>query len=103
MAVLFCCLQLHLVKAQAAEITQLLLNVEKLSQLKQILQNMKDGYQIISGGYNLVKDISEGNFSLHRSFLDGLYMVNPELRKYQRAVDIITYQRRILAEYQACG
>ena len=58
--------------AQSAEIQQLLLNVEKLTQFKQILSDMKKGYQILEGGYNTIKDISEGNFSLHKAFLDGL-------------------------------
>lgn len=44
--------------AQSAEIQQLLLNVEKLSQLKNILTDMKKGYTIISNGYNSVKNIA---------------------------------------------
>jgi hypothetical protein len=42
-----CCLQLHLVSAQKAEIEQLLLNVEKLAQFKQILKDMKKGYDVV--------------------------------------------------------
>ncbi len=34
--------------AQSNEVTQLLLNVEKLTQFKQILSDMKKGYQILS-------------------------------------------------------
>jgi hypothetical protein len=86
--------------AQEQEIAQLLLNVEKLSQLKQILQQMYDGYKIISEGYDRVKDIASGNFQLHEVFLDGLYLVNPEIKKYRRVSDIIRYQLYLVSEYK---
>lgn len=96
-----CILQLQLASAQSAEVQQLLLNVEKLAQLKQTLQDMKNGYQTLSQGYDKVKDISKGNFDLHEVFLDGLLKVNPELRKYRRVGDIISYQIRLVKEYKA--
>lgn len=83
-------------KAQAEEAQQLLLNVEKLLQFKKILQNMYDGFKLISNGYNAVKDISEGNFKLHKVFLDGLSEVSPAVKKYKRIADIIDYQLRIV-------
>lgn len=88
-------------KAQSTEVQQLLLNVEKLSQLKNILQDMKKGWTVVSGGYNLIRDISQGNFSLHEFFLDGLMLVSPEVKKYRRVADIITYQKNIVAEYKS--
>ncbi|RZJ83968.1 MAG: TerB family tellurite resistance protein [Chryseobacterium sp.] len=89
------------VKAQSTEVQQLLLNVEKLSQMKNILQDMKKGYTIVAGGYNAIKNISRGNFSLHEVFLDGLMLVSPEVKKYRRVVDIISYQKRIISEYES--
>lgn len=88
------------IKAQSTEVQQLLLNVEKLSQLKNILSDMKKGYTILSGGYNAIKNISQGNFSLHEVFLDGLMLVSPEVKKYRRVIDVINYQKRIVSEYQ---
>ena len=87
--------------AQAYEIEQLLLNVEKLSQLKQILADMKKGYEIVSTGYTTVKNISEGNFSLHKTFLDGLMEVSPVVRNYKRVGDIINYQLLLVKEYKS--
>lgn len=87
-------------KAQADELAQLALNIQKLSQLKKILQNMYNGYQIISKGYNTVKDLSQGNFNLHEVFLNGLYAVNPAIKNYKRIPDIINYQSRIVREYK---
>ena len=87
-------------KAQSTEAQQLLLNVEKLSQLKNILEDMKKGYQIVSEGYSKIKNIAQGNFSLHEVFLDGLLLVNPEIRKYQRVADIISDQKELMSEYK---
>jgi hypothetical protein len=88
------------VLAQSTEVQQLLLNVEKLSQLKNILKDMKKGYTVVSTGYNAIKSISQGNFSLHEVFLDGLMLVNPEIKKYGRVADIIGYQKLIISEYK---
>lgn len=57
--------------AQSQEAQQLLLNVEKLSQLKQILTDMKKGYQVISTGYNTIEGLSKqlsSYFSSRKSF-----------------------------------
>lgn len=88
------------VSAQAAEIEQLLLNVEKLAQLKQILSDMKKGYEIVSTGYNTIRNISQGNFDLHKTFLDGLLEVSPAVRNYKRVADIIRYQMLLVKEYK---
>lgn len=87
--------------AQADELAQLALNIQKLNQFRQILSDMKKGYQIISKGYNTVKNLSQGNFDLHQTFLDGLLMVNPGVAKYRRITDIITMQKDVLSEYKA--
>ncbi len=87
--------------AQSQEMQQLILNIEKLAQFKQILTDMKKGYQILNGGYNVVKDLSKGNFSLHETFLDALMQVSPTVRKYKRVGDIIHYQVLLVREYKA--
>jgi hypothetical protein len=84
--------------AQSTETQQLLLNVEKLAQLKKILSNMKKGYEIVSSGYNTIKDIFKGNFNLHDAFLNALLQVSPTVRKYKRVADIIPCQSEIVKE-----
>ena len=86
--------------SQSQEVQQLLLNVEKLAQFKKILNDMYTGYKVLYKGYTTIKDISEGNFSLHKTFLDGLLQVSPGVRKYKRIADIISYQLRIVKEYK---
>ena len=91
----------HGLYAQSTEIQQLLLNVEKLAQLKKILSNMKKGYEIVSTGYNTIRDISKGNFNLHDAFLNALLQVSPTVRKYKRVADIISCQSQIVKEYRS--
>lgn len=93
------CLPLR-ARAQAAEIEQLLLNVEKLHQLKSILTDMKKGYDIINKGYGAIKDVSQGSFNLHETFLDGLLAVNPAVKSYKRVTDILVAQQSIVLEYR---
>ncbi|MDQ6813897.1 MAG: TerB family tellurite resistance protein [Bacteroidota bacterium] len=86
--------------AQSDEAQQLLLNVEKLAQFKQILSDMKKGYQIVVTGYSTIKNLSQGNFNLHKTFLDALMEVSPAVRKYKKVADIINYQILIVKEYK---
>ncbi len=89
------------VTAQSDEAQQLLLNVEKLTQLKKILKNMYQGYEVVSKGYNTIRDISKGNFNLHQAFLDSLLQVSHTVRKYKRVVDIINCQFQLVNEYKS--
>jgi len=86
--------------AQMQELQQLALNIEKLAQFRSILKQMKQGYEILSKGYNTIKDLSEGNFSLHQTFLDALLQVSPAVRNYKRVGDIIDQQMTLVREYQ---
>lgn len=88
------------VNAQSHEAQQLLLNYEKLKQLKNMLSDMKKGYQIVSKGYNSVKSIAEGNFSIHDVFLKGLVAVNPAIKNYWRVAEIIKQQKTLVSEYK---
>src|ERR1700761_8616617 len=88
------------VSAQSADLTQLILDIEKLTQLKGILTDMKTGYDIINGGYNEVKQIADGNFNLHSTFLNGLLMVSPAIANYGRVADIVLKQGYIVSEYK---
>lgn len=86
--------------AQSAEIEQLLLNSEKLTQLKNILSDMKRGYTSLANGYNAVKNVAEGQFNLREAFMTGLRVVSPEVRKYSKVIQIIDNQATLIAEYK---
>lgn len=85
---------------QAAEAEQLLLDWEKLQTLEEILDNMYTGYKILDKGYTTIKNISQGNYSMHQLFIDGLMAVNPSVRNYRRIPYIIDYQKLLVKEYK---
>lgn len=88
------------IKAQTQEVQQLLLDVEKLAHLKNILADLKKGYQILSAGYGTIKSISEGAFTLHKTFLDALLEVSPVVKNYKRVADIVATHVRLLSDYK---
>ncbi|MDC7218063.1 MAG: hypothetical protein PQJ28_03465 [Spirochaetales bacterium] len=83
--------------AQVQELKQLALNIEKLAQFRAILKDMKEGYEILTKGYNTVKDLTEGNFDLHKTFLDALLQVSPAVRNYKKVGEIIDYQVELVS------
>jgi hypothetical protein len=88
-------------RSQSYEIEQLILDWQKLSELKSILSDLYKGYQILSTGYETIRSISEGNFNLHKAFLDALLAVSPAVKNYKRVQDIIDYQAGIVTEYKS--
>jgi len=84
-------------------IQQLVLDYQKLASLKNILGQMYTGYTMLSKAYGAVKDVAQGNFSLHEAFLDGLYLVSPAVRKYPRITDIINEQAQLVSEYKSAS
>jgi hypothetical protein len=87
-------------QAQSNELQQLLLNIEKLTQFKAILSDMKKGYQIYQQGYSSISDLSKGNFNLHHIYLISLMAVNPAVRNNPRVNQIISQQQDIIREYK---
>jgi len=87
----------------ADDITQLLLDVQKLSQLKQILSEMYSAYTVVHQGYQDIKNLSQGTFSLHKAFLDGLLAVSPAVSSYAKVGDIINKEALLVQEYKAAN
>ena len=80
---------------------QLLLDVQKLSQLKQILSEMYQAYTITRAGYEDIKGLSQGTFSLHQVFLSGLLAVNPSVASYWKVADIINKEAALVKAAQS--
>jgi hypothetical protein len=100
---LFAGLTPNIARAQsiAQELEQLQLDYQKLAGLKSILKQMYQGYEVVNKGYSSVKNVSQGNFTLHQAFLDGLMVVSPTVRKYPKVQDIITDQAELVSEYRS--
>ncbi|RYY89463.1 MAG: TerB family tellurite resistance protein [Chitinophagaceae bacterium] len=99
----FLTLGIHRASAQTAEAQQLLLNVEKLAQLKTMLSQLKKGYTVLVNGYSRIKGLTEGNFDLHHAFLDALFQVSPAVRNYPKIPVIISQQVALVKEYKAAS
>jgi hypothetical protein len=79
---------------------QLLLDIEKLTQMKSILSDMKTGYQIYQQGYGTISSLSKGNLDLHNTYLTGLMAVNPTIRNYGRVAEILSMEGHLISEYK---
>ena len=62
---------------------------------------MKNGYAALDQDYSAIRNVAEGNFNLHKAFLDGLLLASPNVRHYQRAADIVSLQASLLSKYQS--
>lgn len=85
---------------QSVEIQQLLVNIEKLAQMKASYQTMVNGYKTLSHGYQQVSDLTKGNFLLHKDYLDGLLAVSPSVRQYGRIQAMMQKHARLVDTYQ---
>jgi hypothetical protein len=88
-------------RSQSYDIEQLLLDYQKLTELKGILSELKTGYQVLSTGYEQIRSISASSFNLHNTFLSGLLALNPAVANYKKVQDIIGFQSSISSEYQS--
>ncbi|MEP1260386.1 TerB family tellurite resistance protein [Algoriphagus sp.] len=86
--------------AQADEAAQLLLNVTKLEQLKQILSDLEKGYTTLRTGYSQIENLASGNFNLHEAFLNQLLQVSPAVKNYHKTAEIISYQLKLVRDYK---
>ncbi len=86
--------------AQKQEMEQLQLNMEKLVQLKLMLQQAKQGYQLLQNGYNAVRDAARGNYDLHKSYLNGLLQVSGLVRNTPAVKRITANWVQIQKEYR---
>src|SRR5580700_9041420 len=89
------------VKAQSYDVQQLLLDWQKLGELRSILTELKTGYQILSTGYENIRTIAQTSFNLHNGFLRALLAVNPPVKNYQRVQDILSFQASLVSEYSS--
>ncbi|MES2006369.1 MAG: TerB family tellurite resistance protein [Bacteroidota bacterium] len=88
------------VSAQAQELQQLKLDLEKLAQFKLMLSQAKSGYQALTNGYNNVLDIGKANFNLHQQFLDQLLQVNPEVKNNPVVQRVLSSKQQFVTDFK---
>ncbi len=74
--------------------------IERIVLLQVYMGYVKKGYEIARGGWQTVKDITNGEFNLHNSFFQSLKTVSPEVRNYVKVGEIITMQLNMVDIYK---
>jgi hypothetical protein len=87
--------------AQSYYVERLILDIEKLAQLKGILSDMYSGYATLSQGYDEVRNLSEANFNLHSNYLNGLLQVNPAVQNSPTVSAIIQNEGEMVTAWQS--
>src|SRR5580698_806902 len=87
----------------AQDVEQLVLDYEKLAQMKSLLSDMNKAYNILYNGYEEVKGIAKGNFTLHQGFLNSLLAVSPAVQNYAKVGTIINNEAVLVQEYKAAS
>jgi len=77
--------------------------LEQLVALKMYAGYLKKGYDIVGSGIGTVRDIKNGEFSLHTTFFSSLKSVNPTIRKNAKVSSIIFLQVSIEKAFKGLG
>lgn len=80
---------------------QLELDKEKLTSMKNTLQEMYQGYSVLEHGYTGIRDIAKGNFNLHQAFLNAMLAISPAVQGDPRITVILNTEYRIVSAYRA--
>lgn len=74
--------------------------IEQIAALKIYTGYLKKGYDVVSTGLSTVKEFSNGEFSLHNSFISSLKTVSPVIRNNVKVVQIISMQLEITKSFR---
>ncbi len=75
--------------------------VDQIVALQAYISYLEKGYHISRDGLNLIGDIKEGEFNLHKNYFNSLKTVNPHIMKYPKIAGILSMQMGILSQQQA--
>lgn len=73
--------------------------LQQIAALQVYIGYAKKGYDIIGSGLQTIKDISNGEFKLHNSFISSLKQVSPAIRNDTRIAEIIALQISIVKAF----
>lgn len=76
--------------------TQIDYLVKQIVGLQIYIEQAREGYEIAEKGLNLIGNIKDGDFTLHRDFFAALSNVNPAISNSKQVADIIRWQLHIL-------
>ena len=82
--------------AQSYELQRLILDIQKLEEIKKTLSGLYKSYEILEKGYTAIREISKGSFQLHNAFLGSLREASPPVKKYYKVSQIIARQLEVV-------
>jgi len=70
--------------------------LNQIAALQVYIGYARKGYELVDNGLQAVRDITNGEFSLHNSFISSLKQVSPAVRNDLRVAEIISMQLSVL-------
>lgn len=81
------------IHAQAKQRKELLLQI---AALQVYIDYAKKGYSAVSKGLNFIGDAKKGELNLHGAYFTSLLKINPRVRNYYKAAEIVLMQFKIM-------
>lgn len=75
--------------------------LQQIAALQLYIECAQKGYKIAQGGLSAISDFSKANFDLHSKYFNSLQTVNPQIRKYAKAAEIVALQVKIVGNYKS--
>ena len=75
--------------------------LEQIVKLQIYLGYVKKGYNILDKGLTTIGSVKNGDWTLHRLFLDKRKLVSPKVKSYTRIAAIITAQSQLVGRHRA--
>lgn len=73
--------------------------LQQIAALQVYLGYAKKGYELVGSGLRTVRDISNGEFSLHNAFISSLKKVSPFVRNNSKVAEIIACQLGVMRAF----
>jgi hypothetical protein len=71
--------------------------LQQIAALQVYIGYAEKGYSIAEKGLHFIGELKKGEYDLHSAFFSSLSLVNPNISKYTKVADIITYQLAIIS------
>ncbi|AYN03571.1 hypothetical protein [Flavobacterium sp. 140616W15] len=85
------------IHGQAKQRKELLLQI---AALQVYIDYAKKGYSAVSKGLNFIGDAKRGELNLHGDYFTSLLKINPRVRNYYKAAEIVSMQIKIMNLYK---
>lgn len=74
--------------------------LEQIAALQVYKGYLEKGYGIVKDGTGIIRDIKNGDFNIHNSFFNGLELVNPEIKRYDKVEVIMDMNTDMMQQRQ---